>query len=82
MRRPITEQERALAHFEIDVRRRAVRYGLVKSFEARVLDETNEEGEVVIKCSFVCVPQLETFQAPVAGEGGAVRKTMGNEPGE
>lgn len=82
MRRPITEDERTLAQIEIDVRRRAVRYGLMQSFEGRVLDETNEAGEVVIKYSFVCVPQLETFQAPVAGEGGAVRKTMGNEPGE
>lgn len=71
MRRPITETERAAAQMEIEIRKRAVRFGLLTAFEATVRDETNEHGEVVIECIVGFVPALDrvtTRPATVSNE--------------
>lgn len=64
MRRPITDRERAAAQIEIDVRKRAVRYGLVQAFDARILDETNDDGEVVIEFTITHLPQIMDLSDP------------------
>lgn len=63
MKRPITDQERFAAQLEIDARKRAVRY-LLQAFEARIRDETNDAGEVVIECTFVPIAPVERLEMP------------------
>lgn len=59
MKRQTTDRERQAAQFEIDTRRGLMRMGIIKSLSARILDETNDAGEVVIEFYFEPMPPVD-----------------------